>query len=337
MDPFQGRKVGTTNIEVTCLGFGGASLGNMYKAVDEAEAQEAIRAAHAKGIRYFDTAPMYGFGKSERLYGAVLANVPRDRFVLSTKVGRLIIKGAPPPEAEATPFVDINDVHTRFDYSRDGVLRSLEESRKRLQIEKIDIVYIHDPDVDNRYKQALEEAYPTLAALRSQKVIEAVGVGMNQAEMLCDFARNADFDCFLLAGRYTLLDQIALKELLPLCAQKNISIVIGGAYNSGILATGAVEGAHYNYAPAPPAIIAKTQRIEEVCARHGVPLKAAALQFPFGHPSVVANIPGTSHRARFNENLALMTQRIPADFWAELKAEKLLAERTPVPDGSDDG
>jgi D-threo-aldose 1-dehydrogenase len=331
MDPFRMRKIGNTDIEVTSLGFGGASLGNMYTPVDDAAAIEAIRTACEGKIRYFDTAPMYGFGKSERLYGEALKNFSRQSFRLSTKVGRLIVRGAATPDTEQTPFVGITDAHPVFDYSRSGILKSLEESRKRLNIERIDIVYIHDPDVNDSYRQALKEAYPVLDDLRRQQVIGAVGVGMNQAEMLCQFARDADFDCFLLAGRYTLLDQVALRELLPLCQKKTISIVIGGAYNSGILATGAVPGAHYNYAPAPPEIMDKTRRIQAVCDRWHVPLKAAALQFPFGHPTVVSNIPGTRTKARFDENLALMTHPIPGDFWAELKAEGLLIEDAPVP------
>ena len=217
-------------------------------------------------------------GKSERIFGRVLKEKDRDSFVLSTKAGRLIEDGPIPPD-EYMPFVDIPPVHPVFDYSRDGILRSLDESLKRLQLDRIDIVYIHDPD--DHYQAALDEAFPTLAELRSQKVIRAVGAGMNQAEMLSQFARNADFDCFLVAGRYTLLDQIALEELFPLCLEKNIGVVIGGAYNSGILATGAVEGAHYNYAPAPPEIMEQTRRLETICASHNVPLKAAALQFSF--------------------------------------------------------
>jgi D-threo-aldose 1-dehydrogenase len=263
-----------------------------------------------------------------------LKDKPRDSFVLSTKVGRLIVAGEPTPESEETCFVEINDTHSVFDYSRDGVLRSLEESRKRLGIDKIDIVYIHDPDVQDCFQEALDEAFPTLAELKSQGIIGAIGAGMNQAEMLCDFAKNADFDCFLLAGRYTLLDQIALKELLPLCQQKNISIIIGGAYNSGILATGAIEGAHYNYEPAPPDIMEKTRKIETVCSRFNVSMKAAALQFPFGHPSVVSNIPGVKTKERFEENLSLFTDPIPADFWTALKKEKLLVAEAPVPNSS---
>ena len=335
MDPFELRKISDTDIAVTCFGFGGASMGNMYTVAHDDAAQKAIRSAYEAKVRYFDTAPMYGFGKSERLYGSVLKDQPRDSFVLSTKVGRLILAGKPTPETEDTCFVDIDDAYAVFDYSRDGVLRSLEESRKRLGIDKIDIVYIHDPDVDDSFQQALDEAFPTLAELRSQGVIGAIGAGMNQAEMLRDFAKNADFDCFLLAGRYTLLDQIALKELLPLCQQKNISIIIGGAYNSGILATGAVEGAHYNYTPAPPEIMEKTRKIESVCKRFNVSMKAAALQFPFGHPTVVSNIPGVKTKERFEENLSLFSDPIPADFWAALKEEELLVPEAPVPESSD--
>lgn len=334
MDPFELRRISDTNISVTCFGFGGASMGNMYTVAHDDAAVKAIRSAHEAKVRYFDTAPMYGFGKSERLYGSVLKDQPRDSFVLSSKVGRLIVAGKPTPESEDTCFVEIDNAYSIFDYSRDGVLRSLEESRKRLGIERIDIVYIHDPDVNDSFKQALEEAFPALADLKSQGIIGAIGAGMNQAEMLCEFAKNADFDCFLLAGRYTLLDQIALQELLPLCQQKNISIVIGGAYNSGILATGAVEGAHYNYAPAPPEIMEKTRKIEKVCARFNIPMKAAALQFPFGHPTVVSNIPGVKTKERFEENLSLFTHPIPADFWAALKEEKLLVPEAPVPDSS---
>jgi len=335
MDPFELRRISDTDITVTCFGFGGASMGNMYTVAHDDAAVRAIRSAHKAKVRYFDTAPMYGFGKSERLYGSVLKDQPRDSFVLSSKVGRLIVAGKPTPESEDTCFVEIDNAYSIFDYSRDGVLRSLEESRKRLGIERIDIVYIHDPDVNDSFKQALEEAFPALADLKSQGIIGAIGAGMNQAEMLCEFAKNADFDCFLLAGRYTLLDQIALQELLPLCQQKNISIVIGGAYNSGILATGAVEGAHYNYAPAPPEIMEKTRNIETVCARFNIPMKAAALQFPFGHPTVVSNIPGVKTKERFEENLSLFTHPIPAEFWAALKEEKLLVADAPVPDSSE--
>jgi D-threo-aldose 1-dehydrogenase len=332
MDPLSLREIGKTGIMVTRLGLGGASMGNMYRPVNDEEAQEAISAAYVNGIRYFDTAPMYGYGKSERLYGEVLKDRPRDSFVLSTKAGRLIVEGDPKPGTEKTPFVDLPGLHPIFDYSRDGVLRSLDESLKRLQLDRVDIVFIHDPDVENCYRQALKESYPALDDLRSQGVIRAVGVGMNQAEMLTQFARDAQFDCFLLAGRYTLLDQVALKELFPLCLKKDISIVIGGAYNSGILATGARNGAYYDYAPAPPEILDRTRRLEKVCDEYRVPLKAAALQFPFGHPVVVSNVPGTRSKGRFEENMSLMSFPIPGDFWTQLRRRGLIAEEAPLPE-----
>jgi D-threo-aldose 1-dehydrogenase len=335
MNPLATRIIGKSDLSVTALGLGGTSHGNMYKALSEEKALEVIAYAYDFGIRYFDVAPLYGYGRSERLFGQYLKTVPRNSFVLSTKVGRLIGKRSPGETVDkgrnAEVFVDCQNYYAKFDFSRDGILRSIEESLNRLQLDDIDIIHIHDPDYENCYEQALNETFPTLAELRDKKVIGAIGAGMNQAEMLTDFAKNADFDCFLLAGRYTLLDQIALKELLPLCAKKNIGIIIGGAYNSGILATGAVEGARYNYKPAPIEIMEKTRRIETVCNHHKVPMKAAALQFPFGHPAVVTNIPGTGSIERFKENIEMMQYPIPLDFWAELKHEKLISENTPIP------
>ena len=334
MDPFKKRTIGRTDIEVTCLGLGGASHGNMYKVVPDEAAVAAVEEAYKHGVRYFDVAPFYGYGRAERLFGEYLKTVPRESFSLSTKVGRLIITDADEAsemENTATIFKGIEGLYSKFDFSRDGILRSFEESLKRLQLDRIDILHIHDPDVEDCYRQVLDEAFPALAELRDQGVIKAIGAGMNQAEMLTDFAKNADFDCFLLAGRYTLLDQIGLKELLPLCEQKNISIIIGGTYNSGILATGAVEGAHYNYKPAPAEIMEKTRRIELICRNHGVPLKAAAIQFPFGHPAIATNIPGTVSKERFHENMDMMKISIPSSFWDELKAEGLLEQDVPVP------
>jgi D-threo-aldose 1-dehydrogenase len=329
MDPFKLNEIGSTGVKVTRFGLGGAALGNLYASVSDREGRDTIESAYEVGIRYFDTAPFYGLGRSEELYGQVLGGHERSEFILSTKAGRLIVDGAIDPD-EYMPFVDIPEKHPVFDFSRDGILRSLDDSLKRLGLEYIDIVYIHDPD--DHYESALNEAFPTLADLRSQGVIKAVGAGMNQAEMLTEFAHNADFDCFLLAGRYTLLDQIALNELLPLCEKKNISIIIGGAYNSGILATGPVEGAHYNYLEAPPEIMQRTRSLQDVCERHQVPLKAAALQFPMHHPVVAANIPGTRLKKRLMENLDLFTRSIPSDFWSELKSLGLIDERSPLPD-----
>ena len=223
MDPLKKRKIGNTNIEVTQLGFGGTSLGNMYKAISEQQGLDVLSEAFRQGVRYFDVAPFYGYGRSERIMGTFFQSAPRDEFVVSTKVGRLIVENrseASVQEVDADIFKECDGLYSKFDYSRDGVLRSLEESLKRLKLDRVDILHIHDPDVEDCFEQALNETFPTLAKLREQKVIGAVSAGMNQAEMLTEFAKYADFDCFLLAGRYTLLDQIGLVELLPLCERK---------------------------------------------------------------------------------------------------------------------
>jgi D-threo-aldose 1-dehydrogenase len=328
MDPFKLSGIGNTGLKVTQFGLGGAALGNLYASVSDSEGRETIETAYQEGVRYFDTAPFYGLGRSEELFGQVLRQHERSEFVLSSKAGRLLVDGEIDPD-EYMPFVDIPKKHPVFDFSRDAILRSLDESLERLGLDYIDIVYIHDPD--DHYESALNQAFPALAELRSQGVIKAVGAGMNQAEMPTEFARHADFDCFLLAGRYTLLDQIALKELFPICEQKNISIIIGGPFNSGILATGPVEGAHYNYLEAPPEIMERTRRLQSVCERYQVSLKAAALQFPMFHPVVAANIPGTRLKSRFLENLKLFTEKIPMDFWAELKSLGLIDPESPTP------
>jgi len=238
---------------------------------------------------------------------------------------------------KALPFRGVSD------YSRDAILRSIEESLKRLNTDRIDILLMHDPDEAisiqpghdpseiSHFDEAMKNAYPILADLRRQGVIKAVGVGMNQWQMLYDFAQAGDFDCFLLAGRYTLLEQESINKFLPLCEQKKISVIIGGPYNSGILATGAVEGAYYNYQPAPPRVLTRVRQLEEVCARHQVALQAAALQFPFGHPAVTTIIPGARSVAELQANLSYFQQRIPADFWAELKHLALIDPTAPVP------
>ena len=307
---FPTRQVGKTAIRVPYLGLGTAPLPRAEDAVAVATVERAL----AEGVNFIDTAPLYGNGRSERLLGTALRGVPRDSYVLSSKVGRLVVPDGPLP----------------FDYSRDAVLRSFESSLERLGIGRIDIVLIHDPD-DHR-DEALETAFPTLAELRSQGVIGAIGAGMNQWQMLAHFARNADFDCFLLAGRYTLLEQTALDDFLPLCAEKQISVFTGGVYNSGILALGPDHpAATYNYAPAPPEIADRARRIAAVCDRHGVPLQVAAANFPLGHPAVTALLIGGESPAQFSETVAALRTPIPAALWDELKAEGLLREDAPRP------
>lgn len=336
------QRVGTRGLEVTRLGLGGTAFGNMYARLDETDAEAIVQAAYTEGIRYCDTAPLYGYGLSEARMGQGLLSVPRDDMVLSSKVGYMLVPRSEGQE-DHTPFVDIPPLTSIFDYSREATLRSIEGSLERLQTDRLDIVLIHDPDESRsndpdwqpgdrgHFDEVMEGAYPALCKLREEGVIGAIGLGMNQWQMLADFARAGDFDCFLLAGRYTLLEQESLRELLPLCLEKDVRIIIGGPYNSGILATGAIDGAMYNYAPANDQLLGRVRQIEAVCARHEVPLKAAALQFPFGHEAVATTIPGARSAEEIQDNVRLIEHPIPDDFWAELKAEGLIASEAPTP------
>ncbi|HJS73504.1 MAG TPA: aldo/keto reductase [Vicinamibacteria bacterium] len=313
---------------MTKLGLGGAPLGGLFESVREAEAQGTLKAAYAAGIRYFDTAPFYGHGRGEMRMGAFLRERPRDEFVLSTKVGRVLVPAA--AAVEDRHYKDLLPLIPFFDFSADGIRRSFVSSLERLGLDRVDILLVHDPD--EHYRMVLDEAFPALARLRDEGAIRAIGAGMNQWEMLSDFARNADFDCFLLAGRYTLLHQSALAELLPSCEERGIAILLGGPYNSGVLAAGSRGEGHYNYERPAPAILEKVRRLEEVAARHGVPLKAAALQFPLAHPAVATVIPGARTAAEVEENVRMFFHPIPSPFWNELRDERLLPEEAPVPE-----
>ncbi len=315
-------------MEVTRLGMGTAPLGGLFQDVPEAQATETVRRALALGVNFFDTAPLYGHGKSETYLGKALAGTPRSSFVLATKVGRLLIP-VDQSQLEKREFDRPFPFKPVFDFSYDAVMRSFEESLKRLNLERIDVLHIHDPD--DHYGEAIKGAYRALAKLRSEGVIRAVGAGMNQAEMPARFAREGEFDCFLLAGRYTLIDHTGLKELLPLCVKKSISIIVGGPYNSGILASGAAPGAKFNYADAPEEVLQKVRQVEGVCSRHDVPMKAAALQFPLAHPAVVSVIPGARSVAELEENLRLLSHPIPAEFWADLRKSRLIPDEAPTP------
>ena len=326
MTPIEKAEIRNTGLQVTRVGMGGAPIGGLYTAVEAATAVETIRRAHELGIGYYDTAPLYGSGRSEMLFGEALETIPRDDYVLSTKVGRLLEPVAAQPESDQ--FVDLPSFEPTYDYSRDGVLRSIDESLGRLRLDRVDIVMIHDPDA--HFEQALDEAFPALYELRSQGVVGAVGAGMNQWEMLARFAREGDPDCFLLAGRYTLLDQSGLDELLPLCVEKDIGIVLGGPYNSGILASDLSDDTTFNYLPAPREVLEKARSIKDVCDRHGVPLKAAALQFGLAHPAVAATIPGARSIEEIEENLRMAAHPIPGDLWDELRAEGLIHPDAPA-------
>ncbi len=330
MDPTERVRLGRSGLTVTRLGLGLAPISGLYSAVGEAAARAAVDRAWELGIRLFDTAPLYGYGLSERRAGAALAGRPRDEYVLATKVGRLLEPGDEKQDfwAEVTP-----GVVPRFDYSAEGVRRSLADSLDRLGLDRVDVLHIHDPD--DHYGEALGGAYPALAELREKGVIAAVSAGMNQAGMLTRFVREAPppgFDCFLLAGRYTLLEQPGLDELLPLCAERGISVLVGGVYNSGILADPS-PGAPYNYSPAPPDLLARARAMEAVCARFGVPLRAAAIQFPLGHPAVASVVIGSRSAEQVEDNVAMFRHPIPGGLWAALKDEGLLPAHVPTPAG----
>jgi D-threo-aldose 1-dehydrogenase len=303
---------------------GGAPLGGLFNQVSPEDAFACLQAAWDAGVRYFDTAPHYGAGLSEQRIGAFLAAKPSAEWTLSTKVGRILEHSEVPDDAG---FAGERGVARRFDFSRDGILRSFSDSLERLGT-NIDGVFLHDPDDYER--QALDEAWPVLADLRAQGVIRWAGAGMNGTEMLTRFVRETDMDVVLLAGRYTLLDQSALDDLFPACAERRALVVVGGVYNSGILAD-PQPGSTYDYQPAPPELLERARRIQAVCLRYDVPLPAAASRFPTGHPVVGGVLIGSRSAQEVRLNAELTALPIPADLWAELKAEGLLREDAPVP------
>lgn len=337
MDPSQKRRLGRVDLELSAFGFGTAPIGNIFRPIDEAESQAMVDAAWQAGVRYFDTAPMYGHGLAELRTGQALRWKRRDDFVLSSKVGRLL-RPAPRASIDFAPWVDAAPFTMHFDYSYDGTMRAFEDSLQRLALERMDICFIHDIDVFTRgaeqpevFRQAMDGCWKALEQLRSQGVVKAIGVGVNEWQVCHEALKQRDFDCFLLAGRYTLLEQDALDEFLPLCEKRGAAVVVGGGFNSGILATGAVPGAKYNYAPAPEAVMQRVAAIERVCKDFGVALPAAALQFVVAHPAVASFIAGTRTVAQLQQNLDWFQATIPAAFWAELKQRGLLREDAPVP------
>jgi D-threo-aldose 1-dehydrogenase len=324
-------KVGRTSVDVTRLGFGGAPIGNLYSEVSDVEARGAVDAAWDAGIRYFDTAPHYGLGLSERRLGAALADRPRDEYVLSTKVGRLLAPAdGVGDDIEAGGFA-VPATHRRvWDFTADGIKRSLESSLDRLGVDRVEIVYLHDPD--DHWEQAASEAFPALAELRAQGVVGAIGVGMNQWEMPARFVRETDVDVVMLAGRYTLLEQHALPEFLPLCQERGVSVVAAGAFNSGLLARPEVpQDAKYDYAAAPPELVNRASRIAEVCERYGVTLPQVAIQFPLGHPAVSCVVIGSRTAEQMRANAEHFEVAVPPSLWEELRAEGLLGEEVPAP------
>ncbi|MDX3716357.1 MULTISPECIES: aldo/keto reductase [Streptomyces] len=322
--------LGGSVVPVSKLALGCAALGNLLHPVTDEAAHATVEAAWDAGVRTFDTAPHYGLGLSERRLGAALRDRPRDTYTLATKVGRLLV---PDPEGGAGDDLAngfaVPATHRRvWDFSADGVLRSLEASLERLGLDRVDVALLHDPD--DHADQALREAYPALERLRTEGVIGAIGVGMNQSALPARFLRETDIDVVLLAGRYTLLEHDALAELLPEAAARGRSVLIGGVFNSGLLTTPR-PGATYDYAPAPQPVLDRALRLLAVCERHGVPLRAAALRFPFGHPAVASVLTGARSSQEVRDTVEQLRRPIPAALWDELRAEGLLAPDTPVP------
>ena len=346
MNPFERVPVGDTGFTVTRLGFGGGTLGDPDEVTPDARAEATLEAAYDAGVGYFDTAPWYGNTKSEHRIGRFLRAQPRERFTLSTKVGRIYFR---PHDARA--FADSPwaarwrgglAFDLRFDYTADGIMRSYEDSLQRLGINRVDALAIHDLDFKHQKNEVgvargfreldAGGGFAVLEALKKSGEIAAIGAGVNHTGMIPRFLDHFDMDYFLLAMPYTLLDQSALDEELPMCRDRGVGVVIGAVFSSGILATGARPGSLYAYQPAEAPIVDKVRRIGTICARHGVPLGAAALQFPLAHPQVVTVIPGANAPAQVEENLANIRHPIPADLWAELKHESLLHPDAPTPE-----
>ena len=325
-------------LSFTELGFGTAPIGGLYRAVSGEEAQAVMARAWDLGMRYFDTAPLYGFGQSETRLNRALAG--RRGFVVSSKVGRLLRATRPGETRDGLgKWFEVPSRREVFDYSHDGVMRSLEASLERSGLDRIDVVYAHDLDIfthgsgeamQARLKEFMAGGYRALLSLREQGVIRAFGAGINEWQPAEWLAERGDFDIFLLAGRYTLLEQAALDSFLPLAQARGIGVVIGGPYNSGILASGARPGAHYNYGPAPAAIMARVARLEAICAAHDCRLVEAALQFPLLHPAVLSVIPGAQSLAEVEANAAAAAAPLPEALWQALKDEGLLHPEAPT-------
>ncbi len=337
LNPFESVEIGTTGVSVTRLGLGGAPLSGMelpnslFGGTSYDNAIELIRRTYQAGVRYFDTAPLYGEGRSENRYAAALKEFASESYSLSTKVGRLLVP-RDPQDLEPRSDDRIPRYKIQFDYSRDGVARSLTESLERLGLGAVDILYVHDHDFSGQFPEnTFEEALAATVDLRSDGIVKAIGMGMNECESTGRMIERYDLDIVLLAGRYTLLDQTALPNLLPLCLERGVQLAIGGPYNSGILARDLNESATFDYKEAPPEILEKARRIRNVCERHSVDLRAAALQFPFAHPAVATIVPGAKSIDELEDNIRLMQQEIPSDLWSDLKSEDLLPADVPTP------
>ena len=317
------REIRRTGLQLTTLGFGAAPIAGLYRAVDQKTARATIDAAWEGGIRYFDTAPHYGLGLSERRLGEALRDRPRDDVVVSSKVGRLLVPRTPPLARDDDMFDVPGDLTRRRDYSRDGVMRSLEATLQRTGLDRVDVLYIHDPD--EHWREAAEEAVPALVELREADVVGAIGVGMNQSALLARFIRETDVDLVMLAGRYTLLEQGAADELLPTALEYGRSVVAAAIFNSGLFARDDVpDTATYNYGQASPDVLERARLLASVCREHGTTLPAAAIRFPLRHPAVASVVVGMRSPAEVDRNLAAHAQHVPDELWADLEHRGLL-------------
>jgi D-threo-aldose 1-dehydrogenase len=340
MHPTAVRQLGRTGVEVTQLGFGGATIGGLFEPAAEDQAHATLAAAWDAGIRYFDTAPWYGRGLSEHRVGRFLRDRPRAEFVLSTKVGRVLRAPANVDTFDRAPWTGGLPFEVVFDYGYDGIMRAYEDSLQRLGLPRLDLAIIHDLDYGYHAPEVRVNAYlgqlatggfRALADLRAAGLIRGIGVGINEDGMIPRFLELFDVDFFLVAGRYTLTEQGTLDTELAACVERGLGIVIGAVFNSGILATGVVPGAKYNYADPTPEQAATVERAQAVCRRHGVPLAAAALQFPLGHPAVASVIPGPMRPEHVARNVEGFSRPIPAELWAELKAAGVVRPDAPTP------
>lgn len=337
MTVHESRPLGRTSVRLTAMSFGAAPIGNFLRPFSDHAAAEMVSHAWDLGTRYFDTAPLYGHGLSEHRLGHALRSHDRDEYVVSTKVGRRLTP-APPGTFDSGLWVQPAPFAAHYDYSYDGVLRSVEESLHRMLSDRVDILLMHDVDhythgdaQPEMFRQAVEEGFPALVRLREEGVVSAIGFGVNETDVCLEALRRTDSDCLLLAGRYTLLEQDPLDELLPLCEERGAGMILGGVYNSGVLATGAVEGAKFNYGPAPREILERTERIHAVCRTYGVPLAAAAVQFAAAHPAVASVCVGARTPEQLNGNAELFGTAIPDALWRDLRDAGLLRADAPAP------
>ena len=322
-------RLGRTRVHVTRLGLGCAPLGNLFAPVADDDAQAVVAAAWDAGVRFFDTAPLYGHGLSELRLGRALADRPRAEYAIATKVGRLLVPDPAPPDLG---FVDVPPLRPSFDFSYDAILRSLEESLVRLGLDRVDVLHLHDPD--DHLDEAIGSAGRALVRLRDEGVVGAIGAGMNAVAPLARLVREVDLDCVLVAGRYTLLEQPALDDLLPLCEERGVAVIAAGAFNSGVLAAASSAVVPtYDYLPAPPAVLARALGLRAACERAGVTVEAAALQLPLAHPAVACVLTGTRSADEMGRNAADFERPIAPRLWQALRDDGLLDARVPTPDG----